>query len=158
MSKKVKIFAYGSNMCTQWLRDRVSSAEPLGRAKLPNKRLVCNKKSKDGSGKANLEDATDTVWGVLYKIDSAQLDKLDECEKGYERECLEVLTEKDSSERAWVYIASKPTRLTSDPRPYDWYKELMMKGAREHQLPQFYIKRMGQIESKPDPKCRSKYL
>jgi len=55
---------------------RAPSAKPLGRAKLPNKRLVCNKKSTDCSGKANLIDsAEDTVWGVLYEIDSADAER-----------------------------------------------------------------------------------
>lgn len=152
---KVKVFAYGSNMCTQRMRGRISSVEPLGRAKLLTKRLVCNKRSNDGSAKANLEDAADTVWGVLYEIDSAELGKLDECEGGYERECLGVLTDHDSLVRAYVYISSK---LTSDHRPYDWYKALMIRGALEHELPSFYIELLKQIESKPDPRCASKHL
>lgn len=144
---RVKVFAYGSNMCTQRMRGRISSVEPLGRAKLLTKRLVCNKRSNDGSAKANLEDAADTVWGVLYEMDSAELVKLDDCEKGYERMCLDVLTDNESLVKAYVYISSK---LTNDPRPYGWYKKLMIKGAREHQLPAFYVTRLEQIDSKPD--------
>ena len=149
MSKKVEYFAYGSNMSTERLQDRVSSAEPLGCAKLPDKRLVCNKKSKDGSGKANLTDtAGDTVWGVLYEIDSAELDNLDRCECGYTRISLDVKTDQDSSVKAYVYVSSE---LIEDARPYDWYKKLMIKGAREHQLPAFYVTRLEQIDSKPSP-------
>jgi gamma-glutamylcyclotransferase (GGCT)/AIG2-like uncharacterized protein YtfP len=151
MSKKVGYFAYGSNMNTERLQNRVSSTKPLGRAKLPNKSLVCNKKGKDGSGKANLTDAAeDTVWGVLYEIDSAELDQLDRYENGYVRISLDVMNDQDSLVKAYVYVSSK---LTDDARPYDWYKELMIKGAREHQLPAFYIARLEQIESKPDQRC-----
>ena len=153
---KVKVFAYGSNMCTQRMRGRISSAEPLGSAKLPNRRLVCNKKSDDCSGKANLVDSDgNTVWGVLYEIDSTQLKKLDDCEKGYKNICLDVLTEHDLVVSAHVYISCK---LTADPRPYNWYKELMVKGAIEHQLPPYYIELLKQIESKPDPRCAVKRL
>ena len=155
---KVKIFAYGSNMCTRWLQSpkRAPSAKPIGRAKLPDKSLVCNKKSTDGSGKANLVDtAGDTVWGVLYEMDSAELGQLDDCEGGYKREFLGVITEQDALVRAWVYISSK---LTDDLRPYDWYKELMISGACEHRLPSYYIELIKSMESKPDPRCRSKYL
>ncbi len=131
--------------------ERAPSAKPMGRAKLPDKSLVCNKKSTDGSGKANLADtAGDTVWGVLYEIDSAELGQLDDCEGGYKRECLGVITEQDSLVRAWVYISSK---LTDDPRPYDRYKELMISGACEHRLPSYYIELIKSIESKPDPKA-----
>ena len=153
MSKKVYVFAYGSNMSTERMQARVSSAKSLGRAKLkpPDKSLVCNKKGEDGSGKANLVDKDGgIVWGVLYEIDSEELSKLDKFEKGYERKSLDVSTEQDSSVKAYVYISSE---LTDDPRPYDWYKKCMRDGAREPHLPSFYITRLEQIESKPDPKA-----
>jgi len=153
ISMKVKYFAYGSNMVTERLQapERAPSAKPMGRAKLPDKSLVCNKKSTDGSGKANLTDtAGDTVWGVLYEIDSAELDNLNRCECGYTRISLDVKTDQDSSVKAYVYISSE---LTDDARPYDSYKKLMIKGAREHHLPSFYITRLEQIDSKPDPKA-----
>jgi hypothetical protein len=137
------------------MKRRISSAEPLGRARLLNKCLVCNKESDDGSGKANLVCAGgDTVWGVMYEIDEAELGKLDRCEKGYERKCLDVLTDEDSLVKAYVYVSSE---LTDDARPYDWYKEFMLKGACEHHLPSFYRTRLEQIESKPDLRCRSKH-
>jgi len=107
--------------------DRAPSAKPLGRAKLPSKRLVCNKKSTDCSGKANLIDSPeDTVWGVLYEIDSTELDRLDGAESGYIRMSLDVITDQDSSVKAYVYVSSE---LTEDARPYDWYKKLMVKGG-----------------------------
>ena len=147
MSKKVAYFAYGTNMSTKRLKERVRSARHRGCAKLPNKRLVCNKKSKDGSSKANLTDSSGaTVWGVLYEIDSAELDKLDGVESGYIRISLDVTTDQDSWVKAYIYVSSE---LTGDARPYDWYKELMIRGAREHQLPASYMKYLEQIPTKP---------
>lgn len=151
MSRRVVYFAYGSNMSKERLQepDRAPSAKPLGRAKLPNKRLVCNKKSTDCSGKANLIDsAEDTVWGVLYEIDSAELDKLDGAESGYRRMSLDVITDQDSSVKAYVYVSSE---LTEDARPYDWYKNLMVEGAREHGLPASWVEYLEQLPSKPMP-------
>jgi len=108
---------------------------------------VCNKKSTDGSGKANLIDSTgDTVWAVLYEIDSAELDKLDKAERRYTRISLDVITDQDSLVKAWLYVSSE---LTEDARPYDWYKELMVKGAREHGLPASYVTYLEQIPTKP---------
>ena len=81
MDTKIIYFAYGSNINTEQLRSYVPSAKPLGRARLLNKRMVCNKKSRDNSGKANLVDShSDAVWGVLYEIDLVELDKLDRAE------------------------------------------------------------------------------
>ena len=149
MSKRVAYFAYGSNMSTERLQEpgRAPSAKPLGRAKLPSKRLVCNKKSTDCSGKANLIDSTeDTVWGVLYEIDSAELDNLGRAERNYTLKSLDVITDQDSLVKAYVYVSSE---LTEDARPYDWYKELLIKGAREYGLPASYVKYLEQITSKP---------
>lgn len=146
---KVMYFAYGSNMCTRRLKGRIPSAKPLGRAKLPNKRLVCNKRSKDGSGKANLLDSTgDIVWGVLYELELADLEKLDRIERGYKRIVLKVITDQEDQIEAYVYVSSD---LMDNARPYNWYKQLMIEGACEHQLPGSYIKYLQQIRSKPAP-------
>lgn len=148
MSERFPYFAYGSNMSTRRLQGRVRSAKPIGPARLPNRRLVCNKKSKDDSGKANLVDSTgDTVCGVLYDIAPAALAKLDEAENGYTRTVLEVITDQDSSLKAYVYVSSE---LTEDGCPYDWYKKLMIEGAREHGLPAYYVKYLEGIPSRPN--------
>jgi gamma-glutamylcyclotransferase len=147
-NKKVVYFAYGANMSTKWLQKSVPSAKPIGRAKLPNKHFICNKKSKDGSAKANLTDSTgDTVWGVLYQIDPAELGRLDKAEGGYKRLIMDMLTDDGSSIEAYVYVSCE---LTDDTRPYDWYKKTVIEGAREHQLPPSYVKSLEQIPSKPD--------
>jgi len=148
--KKVKVFAYGSNMCSQRMRKRIPSAKSLGRAKLPNKRLVCNKRSDDGSAKANLENTGELVWGVLYEMDSAELNTLDNCEKGYERINIDVQTDAGLSENAFVYVATETANLTHDHRPYEWYKKYIISGALEHKLPTSYINFLEKIESKPD--------
>lgn len=150
MSKKVAYFAYGSNMSTERLQKRVPSAKPIGRAKLPDKRLVCNKKSKDGSGKANLTDKTGViVWGVLYEIDEIELDKLDEVESGYARMLMKVMTDQGSLVEAHVYVSSE---LTDDAQPYNWYKKAIIDGARQHHLPESYVEYLKQIKSKRDQK------
>jgi len=64
---------------------------------------------------------------------------------------LDMVNDRDSLLGAYVYVSSI---LTDDPRPYHWYKELMIEGAREHHLPSFYVKHLEQIESKPDIRCR----
>jgi len=148
MGAKIRIFAYGSNMKTNRLRKRVPSAKPIGRARLFNKRLVFNKKSEDGSGKANLEDSPeDVVWGVLYEIESSDLEKLDKAEGGYRRTTMRVKTNEDKLVAAEVYIS---TEVVLEVIPFDWYKELLVCGAQEHQLPENYIDFLKKIPSKPN--------
>ncbi|MBI2485611.1 MAG: gamma-glutamylcyclotransferase [Deltaproteobacteria bacterium] len=153
MSKKIIYFAYGSNMNTEIIRSesRVPSAKTIGRARLLNKLMVCNKESKDGSSKANLVDSPgDIVWGVLYEINSSEIGVLDRVEGGYRRTTLEVLNDSDDTINAEVYIS---TIVTTD-LPYDCYKKLILEGARKHQLPNDYLEYLEQLPSKADPHKR----
>jgi len=154
MKQTVLYFAYGSNMKTERMSKRVPSANAVGRAKILNKRLVCNKKSKYGSGKANLTDSPgDVVWGVLYEITDADLRKLDRFEGDYRRVAVEVLNEQEHPIVVQTYVSGK---LTTEPIPYDWYKALIVEGAREHRLPEDYLKLLEGLPAKPDPRKQSK--
>lgn len=149
---RIPYFAYGSNMDTERLRSRVPSATVIGPAKLRDKLMVFNKRSTDGSGKANLVNSRgDLVWGVLYEVDLTELNKLDRAERGYDRTSLKVWTEQGHAVRAEVYIS---TELTADPVPYDWYKDLIIAAARQHQLPRHYVEYLQQLRSKPDQRRR----
>jgi cation transport regulator ChaC len=134
-------FAYGSNMLTARLRERVSSAHPVGTARLPGFSLRWHKVSVDGSGKCDVvEDATPgaCVWGVVFAVESAQKDSLDKAEglgNGYgSREVSVILG--GATLAAQAYVA---TRTNAAYLPYDWYKALVVAGAREHDLPPDYV-------------------
>ena len=148
MPKTTNYFAYGSNMKTERLICRVPSARLVGRARLPEKRLVCNKRSQGRSAKANLETSPgDVVWGVLFQIDLSELGKLDGVEVGYQREEVRILDEDGNPLKAHTYISNK---LTDDPVLHDRYKQLIIDGAREHHLPEEYIATLEELPSKPD--------
>lgn len=134
---RILYFAYGSNMSSEYLRSRIASAELIGPAFLRDRRMLFDKRSKDGSGKANLVESPGTVtWGVLYEIDVQDLDTLDKVEGGYERVTVRVWKLDGNVVEAVTYIS---TNLTDDPRAYKWYKEFILSGARENNLPQDYI-------------------
>ena len=141
-------FAYGSNMKTDRMIKRVPSARPLGYATLLDNKLVFNKISNDGSGKGNVVDANDSiVLGVLFEIDEQDVKKLDEFEKGYEKQDITVLGDDERQISAFTYV-SKQTK--NGLLPYDWYIELIIQGAAENRLPQDYIDSLKKFESKPD--------
>ena len=127
-------FAYGSNMSTPRLRARLPHAKPQGRSWLDGHRLACNKRGKDGSGKANvvLSDSK-RAWGVLFRIQPADWSTLDQFEVGYRREPRDVYTSASESVEAQLYIANSPER--DDVPPFDWYRDYCLAGAREHALP-----------------------
>jgi len=46
-------------------------------------------------------------------------------------------------------------RLTADPVAFDWYKRLIVEGARQHGLPDAYISLLDALRTRPDPRRRS---
>jgi hypothetical protein len=79
------VFTYESNMCSGRVRDYGVRPEGAGRnARLCGYRLRCNKRSLDASGKASVgKDQGSDVWGVVYRISDADLDRFDDGERGY---------------------------------------------------------------------------
>jgi gamma-glutamylcyclotransferase (GGCT)/AIG2-like uncharacterized protein YtfP len=146
------IFAYGSNMCSGRLRNYGVSPRGAGRAAvLTGYQLLFNKRSSsDDSGKANVQPrAGSEVWGVLYTISDADLQRLDEGEVGYHRVPLRIQMPTGTDVEAWVYVSSAPDR---DPalRPYTWYQRFLVEGAREHSLPADYIVALEGIDAVQD--------
>lgn len=142
-------FAYGSNMYSPRLSSRVPSARFLDIARLPGYCLAFRKRGRDGSGKCDLEPFDmETVWGVLYRIDMDELGALDEAEgEGYRRESV-VVTTSEAFVDALTYRA-RPDWLT-DELPFDWYRDLVVAGAREHGLPEIYTAAIAAMDARAD--------
>jgi gamma-glutamylcyclotransferase len=131
----------------------VGEVTPHGRARLSGFALVCDKPGADGSAKANLRaDASDEVWGVLYRLQEAQLDALDRFEGGYLRVTVEVALADGDELRAVTY---RSERSIADVHAFDWYRALLIEGAHEHGLPGHAISRLEALPSVPDPRRRA---
>ena len=172
-------FAYGSNMFTPRLRDRVASAQLLGWGWTDEYRLTFDKVSSDGSGKATIVDAEDIttngnedsdggnrgrpnrVWGVLFSIDNKDAHKLDQFEglgHGYDKINIHIghyLNEtmnlaSTSSIDAVTYFGTKRDKSLA---PYDWYKEYVVAGAVEHELPEDYTHYLRGVPARRDTDC-----
>ena len=150
----IKYFAYGSNMSSKRLRDRVKSAEPKERAILRCHRLEFHKKGKDKSGKCDivLSSAADAVWGRVYHINCKEKETLDCFEglgRGYFEKYVTVELDCGSTVQAVTYYAN-PKKTKHGLKPYTWYKRHVLKGAKEAHLPPEYIKRIKAIYAKED--------
>ncbi len=44
------------------------------------------------------------------------------------------------------------TTLTDEPVAFDWYKRLIVEGAREHGLPGDWVATLERLPEKPDPR------
>jgi len=132
-------FSYGSNMSIRRLRVRVPSASRLGVGVLRRHELKFHKVStNDGSAKC---DALATgnpdhlIHGVVYHIpedEKLHLDLVEGLGFGYEQK------------PAFCYCA---TAIDPELKPFDWYKEHVLKGARENNLPEAYVLAIESVES-----------
>ncbi|MEM8882763.1 MAG: gamma-glutamylcyclotransferase family protein [Planctomycetota bacterium] len=135
-------FAYGSNLSSRRLRARTPSARPVRVAALEGWSLRWHKRSLDGSGKCDIvPEEGGTVWGVVYAIDLREKPRLDAAEglgHGYEERRVE---------HGWTYVATDvdPSRM-----PYDWYKAFVVAGAREHGLPDAYVRGLEAVPARMD--------
>lgn len=148
-------FAYGSNMLTTRLQARCPSARPVGRAFARGWRVEFVKPGLDGSAKAGLvPDSQEEAHGVLFHIAREELPALDRAEaagKGYDRDdAFVVVSASDNAEMAAVTYL--PRQKRQDLKPYDWYHQLCLKGARQHGLPPTCLARLEAVAAKADPK------
>ncbi|MFQ5672926.1 MAG: gamma-glutamylcyclotransferase family protein [Nitrospinales bacterium] len=158
----MKYFAYGSNMCTARLKKRVPSAKFLVVASLKGHDLKLNKKGKDGSGKCNIQRTNDTgkvVMGVVFEMDPNDKPALDRAEglgHGYSEKNVKVSSQHEKREiEAFTYQA-QDSFIDNALKPYDWYKEFVVAGGKEHTFPDSYVKRLERVEAVKDPdKCRA---
>jgi hypothetical protein len=144
-------FAYGSNLSLERMRARVPSVRVVGPGLLRGARLRLDKRGADGSGKANLAADRDAcVWGVAYRLAVTHWHDHDAVEPGYSRVTvqLELLGRSVSAE------TYRSERLTADPVAFDWYKRLIVEGARAHGLPDAYLTHLEALPARPDPRRR----
>lgn len=143
-------FAYGSNLYLPRMQGRVPSAMPVSVGRLPDHRLAFDKLGGDGSTKCTIhEDADDTVWGVVYRIDADDRPALDAAEgEGYEVTDIRVATPE-----TWLdcFTYRALPEWIGRGWPYAWYRDLVLAGARNHALPADYIAPMTAITAIPDP-------
>jgi hypothetical protein len=153
-------FAYGSNMLLARIRqpDRAPSARVVAIVKLPGHVLRFHKRSRDGSAKCDAYEtgsSHDGVHGVVFELDAAgkaALDRVEGVGRGYREKEVRVT----AGEQGWTartYVA-EADHIDRSLRPYAWYRELVLAGAREHALPAAYVERIAAEESVEDPEPR----
>ena len=80
-----------------------------------------------------------------------ELDGWEGLNKGYQERTVSVYTPNGEILEAVMYFA---THIGSSLKPYGWYKEHVLRGAREHGLPEKYIAAIQDIKAVPDPDQR----
>jgi len=148
-------FAYGSNMSTARLTARVPSAKVIGTCTLAQHDLRFHKASHDGSGKCDAHytgEGSDKIYGVLFAINPAEKPDLDWVEgvgKGYDIKDVVITDGSGQTFTAFTYVA---TDIDATLLPYYWYRNHVLIGAKEANLPSSYIDRkISSINAIDDP-------
>jgi len=145
----IHYFAYGSNMHTGRMQERVPSAVPLETAALGGYELRFHKHGADGTGKCNIVPIEDSqVLGVIYRMSSVERPVLDLIEGAdYSRIWLQVTAlETNRPYRVFAYSA-KPSVIDDRLLPESWYHEFVVSGAAMHGLPETYVRKLQAIPS-----------
>ena len=148
--------AYGSNLHPLRLAGRISSALLVKTSFLPNWSLHFHKRSKDGSGKCNILSGGDGVYIAIFEISVADkhvLNKIEGLGFGYTETTLRIPQIGDCV----TYVAQE-SHIDDSLIPYDWYRELVLIGARIHEFPADYLSRISSLATHqdPDPNRRAK--
>ena len=147
-------FAYGSNMSVRRMQRRIPSASALTTATLDRHRLAFHKVGRDGSAKCDVlatPGSDELVQGVLYRMAPQHKTDLDAHEglgRGYAEKRVAVTRTDGTQCDAFLYHA---THIDAALKPFRWYREHVLRGAREHGLPAAYVARILAIEVVEDP-------
>jgi hypothetical protein len=150
----LKYFAYGSNMSLSRLRERAASAQLLGSCILRAHDLRFHKVSRDRSAKCDAfytENPEDYILGVLFEMRSSDKKYLDAAEglgHGYDEKYVIVEDDDGNEITAITYYALV---IDAAIKPYSWYKNHVLIGAKESSLPESYIQKIEAVECIEDP-------
>lgn len=135
----IRYFAYGSNLVAERMRERGAAFHSARPAVLRDHRLAFDKRSADGSARANVErHAGARVHGVVYELPIDRMEVLLQFEGGYD--LVEGLVESPRPDGGLEVLTvrlfvARPDRRTA-AAPLRSYVALLLQGIREHQLPE----------------------
>jgi gamma-glutamylcyclotransferase len=150
----INYFAYGSNLSSHRLLQRIPGARIAGIAFLEKHRLSFRMNSSDGSGKCDMVitgSKDHFVPGVIYQITPDEKQVLDGFESlgdAYFDKTIQVTTTDNTIIEAVTYYA---LIINANISPYHWYKEHVLRGATEHELPKQHIEWIKETTSMDDP-------
>ncbi len=140
-------FAYGSNLKKEQMAERNVTIYNSHKGFVKNYKIEFNKKSIDGSSKANITKFQDEiVWGICFELDEDGFENLRRFEKGYEELEINVYDENQKILfTARTFISNK----ICNKLPTKEYLDKIIEGAKQHKLPKDYI---NQLEKQPTQK------
>ncbi|OWF37950.1 gamma-glutamylcyclotransferase-like [Mizuhopecten yessoensis] len=137
-------FAYASNLLKERLQLENPSATFVAIGKLENYRFcfdtngdptACEMKG----AMANIEPQPGAeVWGVVWRLDKDDMDSLNRQEHEHQPLTVKVISQDQGFECHCFKMIPQTVKTTWDKRPSPQYKEIILLGARQSDLPTEY--------------------
>jgi hypothetical protein len=131
------------------LQERVPSAQKIEIVTLKNHQLRFNMSGIDGSGKCDAfetNNSEDKVIGALFEINRNEkviLDRAESLGSGYDEKFVFVENALGEIFEALIYCAIK---IDPSLKPYSWYLNHVIVGAKETKLPTYYLAVIESVE------------
>jgi gamma-glutamylcyclotransferase len=147
-------FAYGSNMHSEQVRARCTSAKLVAVAKLPDHRLAFygNSPVWDGAEETVIPAPGQDVWGVIYELTPSDKEKLDDWQDAlfdgsgaYFHSPAKVT---DQAGKVYSVLLYKKANLGNPETPSEEYLDYIVQGAMDRGLPAAYVDQLRSVESK----------
>lgn len=148
-------FAYGANINRALMHLKCGNPQVLGIARLEGHRVDFFGYSRtwDGAVETVIPDSQSAVWGVLYRLEAYDWERLDNCEDAradgtgeYFHYPVEVSVDGEAPVAATIY---KKARLGQPEIPSTQYLNVILEGAREQGLPDEYVAALAAVPAKP---------
>lgn len=142
---KLNYFAFGSNLASRRLLQRIPEASVGCVATLGEHQLCWRKNDRGQSGKCDIDFtgvAQHLVYGVVYHMtatDKLELDRYECAGFGYDHKNIEVVGLQGERIDAFTYFALD---IDHNQQPFHWYKEHVLRGALEHNFPLHYVEQI----------------
>ena len=133
-------FAYGSNLSNKQMEERCPSAKFISVGWLPGYRLDFTRYSKNWKGGVAdvVSSPDDDVWGVVYSLNEADFEVLDDYEGFpgcYDRFQADIFTLEGKLGSIWVYTVTKKADFIP---PTEEYLAIIRKAAEDYNFSPLY--------------------
>lgn len=151
MARNVMIFAYGSNMNLDQMKERCPHSDLASFIAEARGWKLCfpreSDKRKGGVGSMEKQEGS-SVWGVVFSVSERDLKGLDRNEgvllKRYTRGPVEVHKQNGDVVQAETYFAVR--QREQDFTPHKDYIDLYLQGARHFGLPAEYLEFLDRLQ------------
>jgi gamma-glutamylcyclotransferase (GGCT)/AIG2-like uncharacterized protein YtfP len=151
MKESELVFAYGSNMDPDQMRERCPDSDlSWFLAEARGWRLCFPRYSKKRSGGVGsiVRSENDSIWGIVFTVTKPDLARLDSCEGvatgAYTRSYLDVFNLEGKASSALTYFAI-PDGQNTEFTPHSDYIALYIRGAEHFGLPATYIGKLRRL-------------